>query len=86
MPVLDWLICSIRPTPPAGYGHRQRGMGTASAYRSQKNEALLKQRMLKSHIHRKKPKGRPMPARTAKRPSDIGINGYNRLRIGGAAC
>ena len=37
-----------------------------SSYRSQKNETLLQQRLLKSHIHRKKPKGRPMPERMAK--------------------
>ena len=37
-----------------------------TGYRSRKNEALLGQRMLKSHIHRKKPAGRPMPARTAR--------------------
>ena len=37
-----------------------------SAYRSRKNEALLKERMLTSHIHRKKPKGGLMPDRTAK--------------------
>ena len=37
-----------------------------SAYRSKKNEALLRERMLVSHIHRKKPPGRPMPERTAR--------------------
>lgn len=37
-----------------------------SAYRSKKNEALLRQRMLVSRIHRKKPAQRPMPARTAR--------------------
>ena len=37
-----------------------------SAYRSRKNEDLLKERMLTSHIHRKKPAKRPMPDRTAK--------------------
>ena len=35
-----------------------------TAYRSAKNEALLSQRCLVSRIHRKKPKGRPMSART----------------------
>ena len=35
-----------------------------TAYRSAKNEALLAQRGLVSRIHRKKPKGRPMAART----------------------
>jgi hypothetical protein len=33
---------------------------------SRKNEALLRQRMLVSHVHRKKPAGRPMPDRTAR--------------------
>jgi IS5 family transposase len=37
-----------------------------TGYRSRKNEALLRQRMLTSHIHRKKPRGRPMPPRTAR--------------------
>jgi transposase, IS5 family len=37
-----------------------------SGYRSRKNEALLRQRMLTSHIHRKKPASRPMPPSTAR--------------------
>jgi IS5 family transposase len=37
-----------------------------SAYRSKKNEELLKERLLVSRIHRKKPADRPMPPRTAK--------------------
>lgn len=37
-----------------------------SAYRSAKNEALLKSNMLKSRIHRRKPKGRPMPENMAR--------------------
>jgi transposase, IS5 family len=37
-----------------------------SGYRSRKNEALLRQRMLVSHVHRKKPARRPVPARTAR--------------------
>jgi IS5 family transposase len=37
-----------------------------TGYRSSKNEALLRKRMLTSHIHRKKPTGRPMPPRTAR--------------------
>ncbi len=35
-----------------------------TAYRSAKNEAMLKRRGFVSRIHRKKPKGRPMPERT----------------------
>jgi transposase, IS5 family len=37
-----------------------------TGYRSRKNEALLRQRMLVSHVHRKKPARRPMPAATAR--------------------
>jgi len=37
-----------------------------SAYRSKKNEMLLRERMLVSYIHRKKPQGRPMPERTSR--------------------
>ncbi len=37
-----------------------------SAYRSAKNEALLKSNMLKIRIHRRKPKGRPMPEQMAR--------------------
>ena len=37
-----------------------------SAYRSAKNEALLKSNMLKSRIHRRKPKGKPMPESMAR--------------------
>jgi IS5 family transposase len=37
-----------------------------TGYRSKNNEELLRQRMLVSHIHRKKPAGRPMPERTAR--------------------
>ena len=36
-----------------------------TAYRSQGNEAWLADRMLTSHIHRRKPKGKPMPRATA---------------------
>ena len=37
-----------------------------TGYRSRKNEDLLRQRMLVSHIHRKQPQHRPMPVRTAR--------------------
>jgi hypothetical protein len=37
-----------------------------SGYRSRKNEDLLRQRMLVSQVHRKKPARRPMPARIAR--------------------
>ncbi len=35
-----------------------------TAYRSAKHEVMLARRGLVSRIHRKKPQGRPMPART----------------------
>ena len=37
-----------------------------TGYRSAENEKWLKENGLNSRIHRKKPRGRPMPARTAK--------------------
>jgi transposase, IS5 family len=37
-----------------------------TAYRSQANEKFLVGRLLRSQIHRKKPKGRPMPRRTGR--------------------
>jgi transposase, IS5 family len=37
-----------------------------SGYRSKRNEALLRERMLVSRIHRKKPPHRPMPANVAR--------------------
>jgi IS5 family transposase len=37
-----------------------------TAYRSQANEKFLAGRLLRSQIHRKKPKGKPMPRRTAR--------------------
>ena len=39
-------------------------MWADTAYRSAKNEAMLEARGLVSRIHRKQPKGRPMPDRT----------------------
>jgi IS5 family transposase len=36
-----------------------------TAYRSQKNEKWLEANMMKSQIHRRKPKGKPMPKATA---------------------
>jgi transposase, IS5 family len=37
-----------------------------TAYRSKANEAFLAGRRLRSQIHRNKPKGKPMPRRTAR--------------------
>lgn len=57
---------------PGGGGDRWLDGNTAgdvwadSAYRSSKNEAWLKANMLKSRIHRRKPKGRPMPEQMAR--------------------
>jgi IS5 family transposase len=42
------------------------GVWADTGYRSRKNEKLLRQRMLVSHIHRKKPANRPLPARIAR--------------------
>ena len=45
-------------------GRTPSGVWANTAYRSAKNEAILAKRGLVSRIHRKKPKGRPMPERT----------------------
>ena len=37
-----------------------------TAYRSKANETFLAGRLLRSQIHRKKPKGKPMPRRPAR--------------------
>jgi IS5 family transposase len=42
------------------------GVWADTAYRSKKNEAFLEKGMFTSHIHHKKPRGRPMPERTAR--------------------
>jgi IS5 family transposase len=42
------------------------GVWADTAYRSRKNEGLLRQRMLTSHIHRKKPAHLPMPRHVAR--------------------
>jgi IS5 family transposase len=42
------------------------GVWADTAYRSRKNEGLLHQRMLTSHIHRKKPAHRPLPRHVAR--------------------
>jgi IS5 family transposase len=47
-------------------GNTASGVWADTGYRSRKNEDLLRQRMLESHIHRKKPRGRPMPDRTSR--------------------
>jgi hypothetical protein len=47
-------------------GNTAAGVWADTGYRSRKNEDLLRQRMLKSHIHRKKPAHRPMPRHHAR--------------------
>jgi IS5 family transposase len=47
-------------------GNTASGVWADTGYRSKKNEDLLRGRVLTSHIHRKKPAGRPMPERTAR--------------------
>src|SRR5687767_15721517 len=47
-------------------GNTASAVWADTGYRSKKNEDLLRQRMLKSQIHRKKPARRPMPDRTAR--------------------
>jgi IS5 family transposase len=47
-------------------GNTAAGVWADTGYRSMKNEDLLRQRMLVSHIHRRKPARRPMPVRTAR--------------------
>ncbi len=47
-------------------GNTAAGVWADTAYRSAKNEALLAGRGLVSRIHRKKPKGKPMPANVAR--------------------
>jgi IS5 family transposase len=47
-------------------GNTASAVWADTGYRSKKNEELLRERMLVSHIHRKKPVGRPMPERTAR--------------------
>jgi IS5 family transposase len=42
------------------------GVWADTGYRSKKNETLLAGWMLKSHIHRKKPRGRAMPPNIAR--------------------
>jgi len=42
------------------------GVWADTGYRSKKNEALLEGRMLKSQIHRKKPRGQPMTINVAR--------------------
>ena len=42
-----------------------RDVWADSAYRSAENEAWLAAQGMRSHIHRRKPRGRPMPKRTS---------------------
>jgi IS5 family transposase len=42
------------------------GVWADTAYRSEKNEFFMEMNGFVSHVHRKKPKGKPMPERTSK--------------------
>jgi transposase, IS5 family len=58
-------------------GNTASAVWADSGYRSRKNEDLLRQRMLVSQVHRKKPVHRPMPARVARanaRKSAVGAH------------
>ena len=48
------------------HGNTCGEVGADTAYRSAENKKWLKENGLNSGIHRKKPRGRPMPARTSK--------------------
>jgi transposase, IS5 family len=67
-----WLVtdaaahAGARLTDLLDPGNTASGVWADTGYRSRKNEALLRQRMLVSHVHRKKPAGRPMPDRIAR--------------------
>ena len=67
-----WLVTDAAAYPGARLADLLDPGNTASdvwadtGYRSRKNEAWLRQRTLTSHIHRKKPAHRPMPARAAR--------------------
>ena len=68
--IRDWTASHAAAHDCARLAEVLDGDNTASdvwadtAYRSAKNEAMLEARGLVSRIHRKKPKGRPMPRRT----------------------
>ena len=57
---------TIRVGTMSDPGNTASAVWADTGYRSKKNEDLLRQRMLKSRIHRKKPARRPMPDRTAR--------------------
>lgn len=70
--IRKWQVTDAAAHAGARLGELLDPTNTASqvwadtAYRSRKNEALLKARLLVSRIHRKKPADRPMPSRTAR--------------------
>lgn len=67
-----WLVtdaaayAGARPADLLDPGNTASDVWADSGYRSKRNEELLRQRMLVSRIHRKKPAKRPMPPRTAR--------------------
>lgn len=70
--------------------NRSRKVWADSAYRSQRNETWLEQHMMDSHMHRRKPRGNPMPKHTAQanaRKSSIRaavehVFGHQKCRFG----
>jgi len=67
------------------------GVWADTAYRSRSNEKFLASRLLRSQIHRKKPKGKPMPRRTGRanarnRPCGRRSSTSSRGRKGRWAC
>ena len=70
--IRKWLVTDAAAHEGSRLGELLDPANTASmvwadsGYRSKRNEALLRDRMLISRIHRKKQPYRPMPARTAK--------------------
>jgi transposase, IS5 family len=70
--IRKWLVTDAAAHEGSRLGELLDPANTASAvwadsaYRSKKNEALLRDRMLVSRIHRKKPPQRPMPAHMAR--------------------
>jgi hypothetical protein len=70
--VRRWLVtdaaayAGARLADPLDPANTASGAWTDTGYRSKKNGGLLRQRMRVRHVHREKPRGRPMPQRTAR--------------------
>jgi hypothetical protein len=59
-------LAAILAADVAGYSRLMGEDEDGTAYRSKANERFLAGRLMRSQIHQKKPKGRPMPRRTAR--------------------